>query len=296
MPRRLLILSALAAIAAVAPASAHAACVSSTPATTSVTDPTGDAGVAPDLGTATLSLDAACTVRFDPGVVASTFGADDEVLVYVDTDGGRSTGEPDVGTDVVIATFGTATGVEPTVMAKWTGGSYDVENTVILPSPTLGGFSATIDELGIPVGATIRLIAATVDGTDTAAEDYVPDGSDAMIDLRVAYTQTPPPPPPPPTSSAPAPPPSAPVLLPQASPAQTPRVGCTVPSVRTLSLTRAKTKLSGAGCTVAAKVRRVHHPRVPKGRVIGTTPAAGKRATGPVTALVSKGPKPRRRR
>lgn len=68
---------------------------------------------------------------------------------------------------------------------------------------------------------------------------------------------------------------------------------CTVPKVAGLTVPAARRTLRRAKCRIGA-VRRVHDSRRATGRVIRSTPVAGKRTTAKVVLVVSKGPKPKR--
>lgn len=68
---------------------------------------------------------------------------------------------------------------------------------------------------------------------------------------------------------------------------------CTVPKLAGLTVPAARRALRRAKCRIGA-VRRVYDSRRAKGRVVRSTPMAGRRTTAKVTLLVSKGAKPRR--
>lgn len=66
---------------------------------------------------------------------------------------------------------------------------------------------------------------------------------------------------------------------------------CVVPTLRGRTVARAKTLLAAAGCKLGM-VKRVH-ARVKRGRVIRSTPRAGKALTAGtrVAVVVSRGPR-----
>jgi hypothetical protein len=293
-PRSLLVLcGALGVLLCGAPA-AQAACTGATPSNTSFDDAANDVeGVGPDLTKLTLSLDAACTFAFNPGLSGLTL--DDWVFTYIDRDGNTATGDPELfGTDLITLTL--SDGRETaTVMAAWDGSDYVVdESTIIETAPAPGGFSISVDRLGIPPGTTpaFRVAAIRLGETDFGI-DVAPDTA-TPITLPVNYVGTPilptfPAPSPQPNPETPSPNPQLPIVPPASV-----VPGCTVPKVSGRSLAVAKRRLAASGCSRAATVTRRYSNTVPKGRVIGTTPGTGKRTTKKVKLIVSKGKRPKR--
>jgi hypothetical protein len=293
-PRSVAVLcGAVGALLLGAPA-AQAACNSSTPSNTTFKDPADDVeGVGPDLTTLTLSVDAACTFSFNPGLSGLTI--EDWVFTYIDRDGNAATGDPELfGTDLVTLTL--SDGRETaTMLAPWDGTDYVLdESTVIETAPAPGGFSIPVDRLGIPPGTTpaFRVASIRLGETDFGI-DVAPDSA-TPITLPVNYDGTPVIPTFPTTS--PQPNPQTPSPLPQLPivPPSTVGPGCTVPKVNGRTLAVAKRRLSASGCSRSATVTRRYSATVPKGRVIGTTPGTGARTTKKVKLIVSKGKRPKR--
>ncbi|HEX6023945.1 MAG TPA: PASTA domain-containing protein [Solirubrobacter sp.] len=269
---------------------AQAACAGSTPASASYADPANDPeGAAPDLTKVTFSLDAACTLTFDPGL--SAFGDDEIVVTFIDRDGNPATGDRDLfGTDLITVTIGFL-GETLTVPGWWEGDTYRFDTSMLIESAAApGGFSVPVDQLGIPAGtrAAFRVMSL---GPNDDEFDVAPDSGDPIV-LSVAYDGSAvvpsfPGPAPEPGSSSPLP--RIPVVPPTTA---TPR--CTVPKVKGRTVAAAKTRLAASGCTPAVKVTRRYSNTVRKGRVIATTPRSGARTTKKVKLIVSKGKRPRR--
>jgi len=290
-PRSVAVLcGAIGALLFGAPA-AQAACTSSTPSNASFTDPANDLeGVGPDLTALTVSVDAACTFAFDPGLADLTL--DDVVFTYIDRDGNPATGETGFfGSDLLTLTV--SDGRESaTMLAWWDGTDYVPDaSTIIETAPAPGGFSFPVDRLGIPPGATPGFLVGVVRmGETDFGVDVAPD-SGTPFTLPVNYEGAPVVPalPTPETPETPETPSPLPIV-----PPTTLGPGCTVPKVSGRSLAVAKRRLSASGCSRAATVTRRYSATVRKGRVIGTLPGSGVRTTKKVKLIVSKGKRPKR--
>jgi hypothetical protein len=260
---------------------AQAACTRSTPAHTTFADDPADANGAPELTNVTVSVDAACTFSVDPGV-----GADAPVgpiLAFIDRDGNPATGAPvPQGADVAVFSIGE---LEFTpFFGVWNGEDFEIVGEAA-PAGA-GGFSAHVDQLGIAPGARTStwVWSLSVSDDDEDRFDAAPEPQAAGIALDVLYAATAPDP------AAPTAP-AAPVVTPTAG---APPARCIVPKLKGRTRAAAVARLRARGCAPAATPVRRYSASVRKGRVIGTTPAAGRHTARPVTLIVSKGRKPRR--
>ena len=184
-------LLAVVAVAAMftATASANAACTSSTPSAAAYTDPVdGELGLAPEITTVKVSVDASCHYVVDPGI-ATPLADGDGVFVYIDTDGNPATGAAEVGgADAAIVTVGLGTTVSPPLRGVWDGEMFVFDDTT--PAGTSvgnGGFSASVDALAIPSGATTNLMLGSLRVTeDDVLLDLAPDAG--AISLPVTWS------------------------------------------------------------------------------------------------------------
>ena len=285
---RLLVVCACVVALLACAQTAQAACTRSTPAHTTFADNPADANGGAELTNVTVRIDAACNFSVDTGIAADTPAA--FVVTMIDRDGNPSTGAPPMGADVAVAAFGEP-GAVP-FFGVWDGSDFAIVGEA---APVgVGGFSATVDQLGIPSGARTSAWVYSSSGIDddeddVAGSDAAPDAETAPgIALEVSYAAT--------TAPDPAAPrkPTAPGA-PAAPPTTVAPAGrCTVPKVKGRSRTAAETRLRARGCAPAATVVRRYSADVRKGRVIGTTPGAGRHTARPVILVVSKGRKPRR--
>jgi hypothetical protein len=286
-----------------ATATAEATCYSSTPSAATFVDHPfdGDNGLAPEISTVGLALDGACTVSMNPGIDALV--GDDAVFTYINRDGNAATGSPSFsGADIVVGTLGEIGADYPPILGTWNGVEFTFsDSSPVGPAPSLGGFAAHVDRLGLSPGATIGVRLGTIwRGISYDYFDFAPEPGASSIPLAVNFSTTPPPPPPPPPPApTPVPTPvSTPVPLPTA-PAEDEAVeatGCTVPKVTGKTRAAAETKLFDAVCEVAFSVVKRYSNTVRKGRVIGTTPGTGNVASKRVKLIVSKGRKRARAR
>jgi hypothetical protein len=259
-------------------ATANAACTSSTPSAATYVDPVdGDLGLAPEITTVRVGVDPACHYVVDPGI-AAPLGGDDGVFVYLDADGNPATGMD--GADVVVVTLGLGTSVSPPVRGVWDGSTFAfTDPTPVGTSVGNGGFSANVDALPIASGTTTNVMLGSVHlGDEDAFFDVAPDGG--PISLPVTWS-----------AAAPAPAKDRSVIY--TAQAQT-AGGCTVPRTKGLTVERARARVRAHGCTVRPVVQRAWSATVRRGRVIGTSVAAGRSAKGAVRLVVSKGSRPRK--
>lgn len=135
--------------------------------------------------------------------------------------------------------------------------------------------TVTVDDVGKQLTCRVR----TLESHGSAAQA----SSDALTVLAAAPPPLPPPPPP--------------AVPPVSVSAAATQPACIVPRLRGLSLARAKTALTRAGCSLG-KTRHAYSSKVKRGRVVSTNPArgghyaAGKR----ITLTLSKGKRQQRRR
>ena len=276
-------LLAVVAVAATftATASADAACTSSTPSAAAYTDPVdGELGLAPEITTVRVSVDATCHYVADPGI-ATPLADGDGVFVYIDTDGNPATGAAEVGgADAAIVTVGLGATVSPPLRGVWDGEMFVFDDTT--PAGTSvgnGGFSASVDALAIPSGATTNLMLGSLRVTeDDVLLDLAPDAG--AISLPVAW-------------SAAAPVTKRTDLYTAQAPAA---AACTVPRTKGMTVQRARARVRSRGCSVGTVVQRAYSASVKRGRVVGTSIAAGRDARGTVRLIVSKGKRPRKAR
>jgi hypothetical protein len=281
-----------AALAA-APA-AQAACYGSTPATTSFADSPldGDGGLAPEISTVTATVDVTCDLAVNPGV--DQLIGDDSVFIYIDRDGNPATGSTLFGgADIVVGTLGEIGTDSPPLLGVWDGTQFQfTDPTPVGASLLIGGFSATLDRLGVPSGVvTHYFVASQWQGLYDDYFDWAPNiGSGLTIGLPVSYSTVPPPPPPPPPAPiAPAPAPVTPVVT---APAHK-TTGCTVPRVKDRTAAAARNRILGSGCRYRSGATRRYSAGVRRGRAIGTIPSAGSLTGGRVRLVVSRGRRPR---
>jgi PASTA domain len=284
---RLAALTAAAAVAAggVEADDADAACSSSTPAAVSFADDPfdGEIGLAPEIASVDVSVSSACELVVLPRLAdrAETAGLirDETVTTYVDTDGNPATGAAQWGgADRAVVVVGQNGPDLPPVLGTWTGAEFSFSAAPVLPVVGAAGFTTSIDQLGVPVPTTLALrVASSWSGLSDTYDDFAPEPGAPSFAFAVTFVTSAPGPPPP----AAAPPPPTPPAVSAPS-----RRACTVPSVRRLTATAARRKLSRAGCR--SRVVRVRS-RLKPGRVVSTSPSAGARTRRTVVVRVSKG-------
>jgi hypothetical protein len=264
------------------PASA-AQCGSSTP--TSVTQPDGTRDTvlsdgtpppytgAPDFTAVHVAVDSDCAMtlsyRLNRPSGEHWLMARETAAVFIDTDGNAGTG--DAGFERALITIGSSYLADRSQLESWNGTEWVAQEIPVTPGPG-GAQRLTFDALGIsaPTTVNVRAISKYTDfsGPDRDEFDFAPD--DHTFAVQVAFNGPPPPP------TTPTPPPGPPA-----------RRECTVPNVRGLKLATAKRRLSTAGCRV--KVTRARSRTVGRGRIIKTSPRAGRTTSGEVRVTVSRG-------
>jgi hypothetical protein len=310
-PRVRRIRAAIAAVAAgvvmgcvAAPGQAQAACTASSPQAVSHVDPIdGQARLAPELGLVLASVDGSCNYSVDPGVLDPILVNGDAVFVYINRDGNAATGSPLFdGADIVVGTLGDTYTELPPLMGVWNGAEFDFNDSNPVGSATsLGGFTASVDRLGITPGAVTTVSAGSIySGIYSSYIDFAPDVGLAPLPLLASFSNG--------TPSAPATPstPGTPTV--PSTPTTTPATGtwtpptspttsipsegeattCTVPRLKGLRLYAAEEKLFDTECDVA-NAKRVYSSTVKRGRVVRSFPAAGTRTSRKVVLYISRG-------
>jgi hypothetical protein len=259
--------SAALLLLAVSPGAANATCASSVSNTGVIADTVGDApgdGVtnAPDISLVDASLDEACNLTVSPVFDnRAALSAGDVVYIYLDTDNNSLTGPFGVDRELVISSD------RMPELYAWNQAAFNYDLIAHVPVAGSAGFTATIDQLGLPgptpIGVSVESVYFEPPPSDLSHSDYAPELVDPAFPFQVDFSQPPPPPPPPP--QAPPPPPAMPATYEQKE-----QAGCVVPRVKRFSVAKAKRKLEKAGCRY--RVRG-------KGRVRSTSPGAGLRTT-----------------
>jgi hypothetical protein len=273
---------------------AQAACYGSTPAAVSFADSGIDAqgGVAPEITTVQGTLDGRCNYSVVPGLTRSLISGD-SVFIYIDRDGNPITGGRTPtgadGADIVVATLGVSGAQGPPAIGVWNGSLFDFTTD---PNPvgaagSDGGFSASVDRLGIRSGALTWFYVVTRYRGVYDYFDFGPNPGVAPPSLLAAFSTTPPPPPPPPPP--PLFPPYWPVVQQPTAKPRPDESACKVPDVRGKTRSAALDRLLNAHCDLASTALWRYSNSVRKGRVIATTPRAGSRTTRDVRLVLSKG-------
>jgi hypothetical protein len=257
------------------PASASAECLSSTFESRLFSDGAiSDAQPgAPEIRFVDATIDWDCQLTIDP-TLAAALGPNQYLSILLGFD--PSTGNPDTETyDLEILV---EPGFAPALLDDIGGIAAE------LSAFGEAGFTAHLDELGVPPGVNlgVALIGlydpSPADGDE--ALDFAPNIDQLMYRLPIDY-ETPAPPPPPPPPPLPA---AAPAATP-AAPAAKQVTGCLVPRLKGLSVRKAKAALKKAGCKYKLKG---------KGRVRSFSPKAGTRTNA--TVQVKCKPKKRKRK
>jgi hypothetical protein len=278
--RRLLAALAAGAVAAglAHPDSPFATTCRSVPVATSFADGRYDAvnpdgvpdssGRAPDITSVDVAVTAACELSIGASVEGHSSPpdslSDGETIVFaIDVDGNRATGAPPAGADRQIATYGSTDAADVSRLGVWTVGGFSY---VDLPAPlTWGRETVSLAALGVTSPATVMITAAAVFVVGSSSWFDRAPGDDSAFVVPVAVTGADP-------AGAPWP------HRPQA---------CTVPHVVGMSAWRARRRLRAAGCRARFVV--VADRRTRRGRVVKTTPGAGRTTWATVTVRISAG-------
>jgi hypothetical protein len=255
------------------PGPASAAACTSTPATARFADGLYDsvdasgapdpAGSAPDIVSVEVDVAPTCQVTIGATLEGHATPADSlahgETIVFsLDVDGNRATGAPPTGADRQIVTYGTDAGPDVSQLGTWTAGRFAYQD---LPTASpWGRETLSLAALGITSSTRLEI---------TAAGTFVV-GAASWSDLAPAYETTF----------------AVPIALDAALPSAHAPAGCKVPDVRGMPSRRARRRLRAAGCRTGdvAVASRCSHP----GRVISTSPSAGRLAIAPVTVRLCR--------
>ena len=190
------LVAVVSALAAGAPAGASARCSSSLPERRHFADGAADAGLglAPEVRAVDVRLDGACRLRVEPtlGDRDRTVGLfpREGVAIYLDTDGSSLTGAPSwAGADVAVVSAGHlgARDLGP-ALGRWDGTTFSFEHARTLRDVGIGGFSATLDQLGIAAPATLGLRAGTSwVGLLGIYRDFAPDPGAPSYALPLSF-------------------------------------------------------------------------------------------------------------
>jgi hypothetical protein len=181
--RRLVLLAAVTASVTAAAADAATACSTSAPAIARIADDPsdGDLGLAPEITAVDVRLDSACHVSVEPrlgdrNVTAGLFPREG-IAAYFDTDGSASTGSPAwSGADVAVVTAGRLGASAGPSIGRWTGTRFSFRRARTLTEIGIGGFRATLGELGVTSPVTLGLrVGTSWMGLLGPYRDFAPD-------------------------------------------------------------------------------------------------------------------------
>lgn len=267
------------------PSAASAACIS-TPSTASVADASNDgqSGIAPEATALGVSVDGTCNATFSYSIIGQTSMLDDDFLSwFVNTDGNVATGSNRgfAGADIAIGRLGTGNAY----VSRWNPATASFGSTTVVGSS--GTFGATVDLSTLvpltPVGMTVAGGTSWTGPTGTTYYDWVPNPGAAPLPFTVSLGLAPDPTPIPTPAPAPvAPPVTAPAPTPVPVPATTSATSvsdddsdaCEVPTVRRLTLTKAKARIRHAVCKIG-DIHKKSSKMIPAGKVIQADQAPG---------------------
>jgi hypothetical protein len=293
-----------------AASAASASCGSSTPASFSFADRQDD-GIdtqgnpdprryAPDIVAVDVVADASCnlsvgaTLGDHPSSPGSLY-AGEIMAFYLNTDGNRSTGLTSAaGADRVIVTYGDNFGPDYTRLGTFNGSGFSFADA---PGRAYewGGRTMTFESLGISSPATLEILAVGLFdeslvrlGSNTYY-DFAPDDGVSAFQAPIQFSAGPGPGPGPTPGPGPGPRPGP---TPGPGPGSTPdpvqpERFCRVPRVERMQVARARRRLESAGCRY--RVQRLASRRVRRGRVISTSPPAGRTTSRSVVLRISSG-------
>lgn len=279
--------AAILAVGALAvPVGAEAACYSSTSSSTSFADAAGDgeAGLAPEILGVAAATGSSCGV----GIEAVISGASEpgtlidgeSVGTYIDTDGNPATGSSTWdGADRVVIVIGRSGSDLGPSLGAWNGSSFSFENSPVLAPSGAAGFISDFDQLGVPGPTTLGIETISLyEGAADNYSDFAPEVDQPPFGFPVQFSTAPPPPP-----SADTPPAQRPISAPRDT-RPSPR-RCRVPRVRGLTRRAAVGRLRRARCRYRiVSSRRGRRP----GRVVSTSPAAGRLTSRRVVVRVTR--------
>jgi hypothetical protein len=168
-----------------------------------------------------------------------------------------------------------------TRLGRWNGNGFDFQDAPAAAGPW-GRQTMTLDELGIVAPTTIQVRSVSMFDDfiiNTQFYDFAPDDGSAF-GVVVSFSSgggTGPG-----TNPGPGPNPGA-----GANPERGSSPQCKVPKVRGLKVRRAKAKLRATRCR--SRIVHVSSHTVPRGRVTGTSPRAGRTTMRRVVLRISRG-------
>jgi hypothetical protein len=285
LTRAALCVLAIAGAGGAIPSAAKATCYSSTPATQSFADSPadGDAGLAPEIVSADVALNASCGLAVGATLVGADSGliSDEGVGVYLNTDGNPSTGSPSFGGADKVVMFVGALGTDlPPGLGTWDGTTMSFANSPSLPALGPAAATTSVDQLGIAAPTTLGIeVGAIYNGIYDTYADWAPEIGQPSFAFPMTFSTTQP--------VANVIPVSNTVAEDEADSGDS-TYTCKVPKLKGLTVARARRKLDDAGCDYVFKKVRSKQRRV---RVTGTIPSAGRSAAKAVVVRVSRGRK-----
>lgn len=268
------------------PSAASAACYSSTPSTARFSDAIGDgeAGLAPEITGVVAVTDDTCGIGIAVALSGAVSPGDliegEAVGIYLDTDGNPATGSPTWdGADRVVMIVGRTGPDLPPAVGVWDGAEFSFAGARELTPSTAAGFVAHLDELGVAAPATLGISTGAIwTGAYDTYADFAPEPGASPFAFPVQFSTTPPPPPPPPPAVAP------PSSSPQDDSGSRRARRCKVPRLKGLTRSQAVKRLRRAECKYRfVTTKRGRRP----GRVVSTSPPAGRRTAGRVTVRIT---------
>lgn len=277
----------VAALVLGGPSAANAACYSSTASDTRFDDAVGDAeaGLSPDILGVVALTDASCGigigVALDRGSAEGALLAGDSVGIYINVDGNKATGSPTWdGADRVVIIAGASGPDFPPTLGVWNGSEFSFAGARELTPAGAGGFVSDFDELGVASPTTLGIqTIAMWEGVYDNYADFAPDVAVSPFSFPVRFSTTAPQPPP---ARLPIKPPSTTPEEESGSRRQPRR--CKVPKLKGHTRKSAVRRLRRARCKYRfVTTKRGRRP----GRVVSTSPAAGRRTSRRVIVRIT---------
>jgi hypothetical protein len=193
--RVVLLLAIAASVTAAAGADAH--CTSSRPASRQFSDGAADAGLglAPEVIGVRMRVDRACRLRVQPrfGDRGPTVGLfpNEGVVIYLDTDADVFTGARAwAGADVAVVSAGhLGAGDLGPALGRWNGRTFRFGRRRMLRDLGIGGFRATLGQLGVAAPAILRVrVGTSWVGLRGIHRDFAPDPGAPSYELPLRFT------------------------------------------------------------------------------------------------------------
>jgi hypothetical protein len=257
----------------VLPGPASGADCTSTPATARFADGVHDsvdasgaadpAGSAPDIATVDVDVGPTCLMTIGATLAGDatppdslSYGA--TIVFSLDVDGSRATGAPPTGADRQIVTYGVDAAPDVSQLGTWTAGRFAYQD---LPAASPWG-RETLSLAALGITSSTRLEIA-------AAGNFVMGAASWFDHAPVDETTF-----------------AVPITVDAALASAHAAAGCKVPDVRGMPAPRARRRLRAAGCRIGAVVGASRCAR--PGRVIRTSPRAGRMAPAEVTVRICR--------